>query len=101
MRSFADTARKRIRDKSWLKDWAKRGEDGMVKYAVSDSGLMNMSLFWVLNVKRDVFPVFVSFIFQIPMELKNVFFKLPFKFSHVLSFLFVAFEFIPRQKEIF
>ena len=101
MCSFVDAARQRVWDKGWFKDWVKHSKYSVMKNAVSDSGFMDMPLLWIVDIKRGVSSVFVSFVFQISVELKDIFFKLPFKLLDIPFFLLVTFEFIPRQKQIF
>ena len=101
MCSFINTAGKRIGDKCLFEDWIEHAENGMVKYAISDNGFVNMPLFRIVQVKRGVRSVFIPTIFQIFMKLEDVFFKLPFESLHIPLFLLIALEFIPRRKQVF
>lgn len=51
VRSFSNTAGKRIGYKGRLKDWIQRGEYGVVQYPISDRCLVYTSRFWIVDVK--------------------------------------------------
>jgi len=101
MRSFADTTRQRMCDKCRLKNRIQHAENCVMEHSISDYSFVNVPLFGVLNIKRSICFVLILFIFQIPMKLKNVLLKLPFKLNNIPFFLFIATKLIPRRKQIF
>jgi len=92
---FVNATREGIRDKRRLEYRIENGKNSMMKYAVPDSGLMNMPLFRVVNIKGHIVSVFISAAFQVPMELKNIFLELPFKQLNIPFLLLITFELVP------
>ncbi len=52
VRPFVNTTGKGIGDKCWLKYGIENGKNSVMKHAVSNSSFMNVSLFWILDIKR-------------------------------------------------
>jgi len=98
--SFAYAARKRIWNKGRFKYWIQNVEYRMVQYSIAYCGFVDMTKFWIVNIKAGITTMFVCFITKIPIYLKNILFKIFLKAKDIKFFPFTLFKFIPRQKKI-
>lgn len=90
-----DSTRKRRRDKRLFENGVDNREDCMMQYAVADSGLVNMSLLWVLNIKTGIRAMLVGLVFELAVKLEDILFEVPFERQHVPLVSFAALKDIP------
>lgn len=60
VRSFSNTTRKGVGYKSWFKNWVKDFENCVVQHSVSNCGFVDVSKFWVVNIKIAIRPMLVG-----------------------------------------
>jgi hypothetical protein len=96
--SFSDAARKRIGNKSRLKNRIQGCEYGMVQNAISHARLMDMPQLRVLDVKVGVRSMPISLIAQTTVKAENILFKFFLKGEYVLLHALSALEFVPCRK---
>lgn len=65
MRSFFSSARKRMKNKFFVEIRIKLAVKSAVQYPISSGGFMNISWFWIRNVKSLIIAVSVSFVNEI------------------------------------
>jgi len=69
--------------------------------SVFNARFVNMSRFWIGDVKWDIIGVSIGFVFQFQVQTEQIIFQITLKLLNV-SFLPFAFsEFFPRQKQVF
>ncbi len=93
-------ARKRSRDESRLKNRVHDRKNRVVQNPVPHRRFVNMTLFGVADIKAHVWAVFVGFILQISMKLKDISFEIPFKLKNIQLAPFIAPKCIPGREEI-
>ena len=67
---------------------------------VSDHRFLDISQFWIINIKRTVGAVTISFVFELTVKLEEVIFQMAFKCLDIHLFAFARTEFFPSQKQI-
>lgn len=68
--------------------------------SISYSRLMNMPVLWIMNPKSFIRTVFISFIFQISVKIKNILLKIKFEFRNIQFITLIRFKYFPSSKEI-
>ncbi len=101
MRSLADATRKRIGNKTLLKNGINDGENGVMQNPVAHRSFVDMPLLGIGYVESGIRAVLVSFVLQLAVKLKNVFFESPLEPHYVGFSPLVSLESVPRGKEIF
>mgnify|MGYP001610418691 CR=1 FL=1 len=97
--SFAKTAGKRRWDEGRFKDGVEHAEDSVVKHAVANRRLMNVTHFRVVNPEAPIRSVFVRAILQISVQAKDVLLDVYPEFRHVRFVPLVALEYLPSSKQ--
>ena len=100
MISFSDSTRKRCWDKSRFKYHIQDTKHGVMNNAISHSRFMDMSHFWVANIKACIRTMFIRFAFQLAVQFKNILFKIKLKFSHIWLSSLSFFKSLPRYEKI-
>ena len=101
VRSFANATGERSWYKSRLKNGTKNLKDGMMENAITNNGLVDMTKFWIINVKIGIWSMSVSFIQQTSVQGKNMLFQIFLKIYNITLMPFATLKLIPSQKEIF
>ena len=99
--AFVCAAGKRSGNESFIKNRIQDSENSMVQNPIADRCLMNMSHFWITDIKASISLMSVLLCRQIAMQLKNVLLELELKRLHILFVTLVRPKFVPRRKEIF
>ena len=97
--AFADSAGERGGNEGWLKYGIQYFKHRVMEDSVTDGCLVDMTSFRIAYPKRIISAVPVGTIFKFPIELENVFFKLPLEPCHIRPVSLVRLEHIPRAKE--
>jgi len=97
--AFADSARKRCGDESRLKYGIQYFKHCVMKNSVTDGRFVNVSSFRIAYPKRIISAVPVGMAFKFPIELEDMFFKLPLEPCHIRPVSLVRLEHIPRTKK--
>ena len=100
VRAESDATRERCRDKRRLENRIEHRRYSMMEDSVSDCRLVDVPLLGITDVKTFVRAVFVCFVFQIPMQLKNILFQIPLEALNVRLVPFISLKGIPRQEQI-
>ena len=98
MCSLADSAGKRVGDKSRLKNWIKNLENRVMQYPVANRSLVDMPYFGIVNIKRSVWQMFVGHFRKLTMEFKKIIFQIKFKLLNIYFVLFPSSKFFPCRK---
>lgn len=101
VRSFANSAGKRVANKSRLKNRVQNLKDSMMKNAITNNSFVYMSKFWIGNEKPFVWSMLVFFTSQISCKIKDILLQIEFKFLHIIFSIFTFFKFLPSQKQVF
>src|SRR3989338_906697 len=99
MRSFTDTARKRIGSKGRFKYRIKHLKNCVVKDTIPDSRLMNSSQLRIMNPKSLVRSMFICSIFQISIKVKNILFQIKLKIHNIKFIFLIGLEDIPCTEQ--
>ena len=65
--SFADATGKRIVNIGRFKYWVQDFKHRVMKHPIPDSGLVNVTKLWIVNIKAGITAVLVGFVAKIPM----------------------------------
>ena len=93
--SFTKTTGKRIMNIGRFKYRTQNLKHSMVENPIPDSGFVNMAKFWIVNIKTGITAVLICFIAKIPMQLKNILFKVFLKTENIQLLSFTLLKFIP------
>ena len=66
-----------------------------MKHPIPDNGFVNMAKFWIVNIKAGITAVLVCFIAKVPMQLKNILFKIFLKAKNIKLLPFAFLKFVP------
>jgi len=100
VRTFIHSTRKRSSNKHWVKQRIQFAVYSVMEYSVTYRCFMNMSSFWVSDVKPFVSSVPIHLVSQISMKCKNMLLKPPLKTQYIFLLGFTTTKYFPRQKEI-
>ena len=101
MRAKIHTTRERRRNKRFFKNGVDYREDCVMQNAIPHRRLVDMPLLGIGYVESGIRAVLVSFVLQLAVKLKNVFFESPLEPHYVGFSPLVSLESVPRGKEIF
>lgn len=79
MVTLTDTTRKRVLNKCWLKDGIEDSKQSMVNNTITNGCFVNMSNLWIRNIESKISVMFIGFVFQIMMQVKNMLFYVTLK----------------------
>ena len=100
MRTFANSAGKRIWNERWFKKSINYIENGMMKNSVSDRRLVNMPQLGVVNIKAGIRSMSIFSTFQISRKVKDISLEILLELLNVSFASFVAFELVPSSKQV-
>jgi len=95
MGAFANTARKRCRDKGRLENRIENAKNRVMQKAITDRRFVNLPQFRVGYAKPHIFIVSIRFASQGALQGKNALLQRHFKPEHVLFISLVLFESVP------
>jgi len=101
MRAFAYPTRKRSRDKGRLENRVKNPKQCVVQHPIAYRRLVNVTRLRIADTEADVLTMLVCFVHQIPVQPKDILFKIFLEVEHIDFLLLAALEFIPRRKQSF
>jgi len=100
MRAFADTARKRGRNESLLKNRINYSKNCVMQHPVAHRRLVYPAALRVMNPKSVIWPVLVGFVVQVAAQLKNMLLDFLLKLGNVRLIPLVTLEHFPCRKEV-
>lgn len=100
MRSLADTAGKRGRDKSGFKRAVQNLKNGVVKHAVTNGRLVDVPQLRVVDVEAGVRTVPICLAYEVPVQRKDFLLEVLLEVQNIRLTPFAALELVPRQKEV-
>ena len=99
--SFANTTGERVDNESRLENGINNLKDCVMQNPVSNSRLMNVPPFRVVDVEVSVTSVSIGLIFQITMEFKDILFQIFLKIHNIKFVSLATLKLVPSQKEVF
>ena len=98
--AFANTAGERGRDKGRLKNRIEYSKNGMVQNAVPHRRLVDVTQFWITDIKAAVRPVSIGVAEEVTPQVENVLLKPKLKRNNIIFAAFATLELIPRKKKV-
>lgn len=90
-----------VKDKGSFKKRFNNSYNSVVQHSVSDTSLVDVPQFWVMDAKRSILTVTVRLSYQVVMQAKKVFSQVVSKNLHVRFVLLAQLKLPPGDQKVF